>query len=62
MQIDPNEFPEVPPAFVSSKNYKYLEDLDEQTLARLSDLIRRGLELRGYQRLPTATLAHARRA
>jgi hypothetical protein len=61
MGIDPSEFPELPPELVSSMNYKYREDLDAQTRARLSDLIRRGLELRGYQ-LPTANLAHARRA
>jgi Sulfotransferase family len=61
MRIDPSEFPQVPPELVSSMNYKYREDLDEQTLARLSDLIRRGLELKGYQRSPTANLAHARR-
>ena len=57
MRIDPNEFPEVPPDLVSSMNYKYREELDEQTLARLSDLIGRGLELKGYRdRLPLTSL------
>jgi hypothetical protein len=60
MRIDPNEFPEVPPQLVSSMNYKYREELDEQTLARLSDLIGRGLELKGYQRSPTVSLAPSR--
>ena len=58
MRIDPSEFPEVPSDLVSSMNYKYREELDEQTLARLSDLIGRGLELKGYLRSPN--LARAR--
>ena len=61
MRIDPSAFPEVPPELVSSMNHKYRQELDEQTLTRLSDLIRLGLELKGYQRSPTANLAHARR-
>jgi Sulfotransferase family len=60
MRIDPSAFPEVPPELISSTNHKYREELDEQTLTRLSDLIRLGLELKGYEPSPTANLAHAR--
>jgi hypothetical protein len=60
MRIDSSEFPEVPAELVSSMNYKYREEFDEPTLERVSDLIRRGLELKGYVRSPAGNLARAR--